>query len=307
LTTRDYGVGDKAELGPRDMLSRAIIREFQAGRAFEGTYGQYVHLDLRHLGEKKIDAKLPFVRELARNYIGVDPVHEPIPVRPVVHNMMGGIDTDGSAATEMPGLFAAGETAAVSINGANRLGSNSLTECLVFGRRAGESASAFANDSGEGNEAVLVEQANAERGRLEALRGKVGGEKIAQIRREMNASMEEGCGVFRDQASMDATVATLAELKGRYADIGLSDRSKIFNTEIVQAMELRNLLDVAEAVAIAASKRPESRGAHTRTDFTTRNDAEYLKHSIMTFTPQGPELGYKDVTITRWQPEERKY
>ena len=307
LVTRDYGVGDKAELGPRDMLSRAIIREMQAGRAFEGSYGQYVHLDLRHLGEKMIDRKLPFVRELARNYVGVDPVHEPIPVRPVVHYMMGGIDTDVDAATVMPGLYAAGETAAVSINGANRLGSNSLTECLVFGRRAGESAARFAGEAGEGNESVLVEQAKAEAGRLDALRAKPGGEKISQIRREMNSAMEAGCGVFRDQASMDATVQTMAELKGRYADIGLSDRSRVFNTEIVQAMELRNMLDVAEAVAFTASKRPESRGAHTRTDFTARDDQEYLKHSMLEFSPSGPRLSHKDVTLTRWKPEERKY
>jgi fumarate reductase flavoprotein subunit len=307
LTTRDYGVGDKAELGPRDMLSRAIIGEIQAGRAYEGAYGEYVHLDLRHLGQKKIDEKLPFVRELARNFVGVDPVHEPIPVRPVVHYMMGGVDTDVHGATVMPGLYAAGETAAVSINGANRLGSNSLTECLVFGKRAGESAVAFAAESSEGSEGELVEQAKAESARLDALRGKVGGEKISHIRREMTSAMESGCGVFREQASMDATVQTLAELKGRYADIGLSDRSRVFNTEVVQAMELRNMLDVAEAVAFAASKRPESRGAHTRTDFTTRNDQEYLKHSMLQFSAAGPELSHKDVTLTRWTPEERKY
>ncbi len=307
LVTRDYGVGDKAELGPRDMLSRAIIREMQAGRAFEGSYGQYVHLDLRHLGEKMIDRKLPFVRELARNYVGVDPVHEPIPVRPVVHYMMGGIDTDEDGATVLPGLYAAGETAAVSINGANRLGSNSLTECLVFGRRAGESAVRFVRESSEGNESVLVEQAKAEAGRLDALRAKPGGEKISQIRREMNSAMESGCGVFRDQASMEVAVQTLAELKGRYADIGLSDGSRVFNTEIIQAMELRNMLDVAEAVAFTALKRPESRGAHTRTDFTARNDQEYLKHSMLEFSPGGPRLSHKDVTLTRWKPEERKY
>jgi fumarate reductase flavoprotein subunit len=207
----------------------------------------------------------------------------------------------------MPGLYAAGETAAVSINGANRLGSNSLTECLVFGRRSGVAATRFANDSSEGNESVLIEQAKSEAGRMDALRNKTGGEKISQIRREMNQAMETGCGVFRDQASMDATIETIVQLKGRYADIGLSDRSKIFNTEITMAMELRNMLDVAEAVAFTAAKRTESRGAHTRTDFTTRNDADFLKHSMLSFTAQGPQLEYKDVTLTRWEPEERKY
>ena len=307
LATRDYGVGDKAELGPRDMLSRAIMKEFEAGRGFKGPYGEYMHLDLRHLGEAVIDKKLPFVRELARNYVGIDPVHEPIPIRPVVHYMMGGIDTDVNAATEIPGLFAAGETACVSINGANRLGSNSLTECLVFGARAGRSAVEFARGSSEGSEAALLEEARAEAGRIESLRGKPGSEHMAQIRRELNTTMERGCGVFRDESSMHDSVRTVADLKGRYPDLGLGDTSRVFNTELVMALELGNMLDVAEAVCSSALARRESRGSHTRTDFETRNDAEFLKHSMIRFSPAGPSLDYKPVTITRWQPEERKY
>jgi fumarate reductase flavoprotein subunit len=307
LATRDYGVGDKAELGPRDMLSRAIMREFEAGRGFKGPYGEYMHLDLRHLGEAVIDKKLPFVRELARNYVGIDPVHEPIPIRPVVHYMMGGIDTDVNAATEIPGLFAAGETACVSINGANRLGSNSLTECLVFGARAGRSAVEFARGSSEGSEAALLEEARAEAGRIESLRGKPGSEHMAQIRRELNTTMERGCGVFRDESSMHDSVRTVADLKGRYPDLGLGDTSRVFNTELVMALELGNMLDVAEAVCSSALARRESRGSHTRTDFETRNDAEFLKHTMIRFSPAGPALDYKPVTITRWQPEERKY
>jgi len=307
LVTRDYGVGDKAELGPRDMLSRAIIKEIQAGRAHKGPYGEFVHLDLRHLGEKKIDSRLPFVRELARNYVGVDPVHEPIPVRPVVHYMMGGIDTDVDGATELPGLYAAGETACATINGANRLGSNSLTECLVFGRRCGVAALDFVGNAGEGDERQLVEQAKAEEGRMESLRGKHGGEKMSQIRRELNLAMERGCGVFRDGAEMQATLDTVVQLKGRISDLQLSDSSKMFNTELTQALELRNMLDIAETVALGALKREESRGAHTRTDFTSRDDGTWLKHSVVRFAPEGPKLDYKPVTITRWQPEERKY
>ncbi len=307
LATRDYGVGDKAELGPRDMLSRAIMREFEAGRGFKGPYGEYMHLDLRHLGEAVIDKKLPFVRELARNYVGIDPVHEPIPIRPVVHYMMGGIDTDVNAATEIPGLFAAGETACVSINGANRLGSNSLTECLVFGARAGRSAVDFARGSSEGSESALLEEARAEAGRIESLRGKPGSEHMAQIRRELNTTMERGCGVFRDESSMHDSVRTVADLKGRYPDLGLGDTSRVFNTELVMALELGNMLDVAEAVCSSALARRESRGSHTRTDFETRNDAEFLKHTMIRFSPAGPALDYKPVTITRWQPEERKY
>ena len=307
LATRDYGVGDKAELGPRDMLSRAIMKEFEAGRGFKGPYGEYMHLDLRHLGEAVIDKKLPFVRELARNYVGIDPVHEPIPIRPVVHYMMGGIDTDVNAATEIPGLFAAGETACVSINGANRLGSNSLTECLVFGARAGRAAVEFARGSSEGSEPALLEAARAEAGRIESLRGKPGSERMAQIRRELNTTMERGCGVFRDESSMHDSVRTVADLKGRYPDLGLGDTSRVFNTELVMALELGNMLDVAEAVCSSALARRESRGSHTRTDFETRNDAEFLKHTMIRFSPAGPGLDYKPVTITRWQPEERKY
>jgi fumarate reductase flavoprotein subunit len=307
LVNYDYGVGDKAELGPRDMLSRAIIREIQAGRAFKGPYGEYVHLDLRHLGRKKIDERIPFVRELATNYVGVDPVEQPIPVRPVVHYMMGGIDTDAVGATSLPGLYAAGETACVSINGANRLGSNSLTECLVFGRRAGEAAAAHAMSTGEGNAGPLVDQAKGEDGRLERLRGKAGGERISQIRREMNQAMERGCGVFREAGEMRATVETMAQLKGRFADLGLSDASKVFNTELIQALELGNMLDVAEAVSAAALAREESRGAHTRTDFTRRDDKSWLKHTRVRFDAAGPRLEYGLVKLTRWQPEERKY
>jgi fumarate reductase flavoprotein subunit len=308
LVTRDYGVGQKAELGPRDMISRAEILEIEAGRGLKGPYGEYVLLDLRHLGEAKIMAKLPFVRELAKTYIGVDPVHEPIPIRPVVHYMMGGVDTDIRGATPIPGLYAAGETACVSMNGANRLGSNSLTECLVFGARAGVESVAYAKGSSDGNEARLRAEAETEGARLDALRGrKKGGEKMSQIRREMQLSMERGCGVYRNQQAMAQTVAELAPLKGRYADLVLEDSSKVFNTEILQALELGNMLDVAEAIAIAAHARRESRGAHACRDFPTRNDGEFLHHSMMFFTPAGPRLEKKAVTITRFQPEERKY
>jgi fumarate reductase flavoprotein subunit len=300
-------VPNKMELGPRDMLSRAIIQEFQEGRGFKGTYGDYVHLDLTHLGEQKINKRLPFVRELSINYVGIDPVKEPIPIRPVVHYMMGGIDTDAEGATECPGLYAAGECAAVSINGANRLGSNSLTELLVFGSRAGRAAASFVREVDDGNEAALLEQARQEVARIESLRGKPGGEKIADLRREMKTAMERGCGVYRDDTETRNTLQAITQLKGRFADLGLQDRSKIFNTEVVAALELGHMLDVAEAVAFTAVDRRESRGAHTRKDFPARDDQNFLKHSIVRFAPDGPKLESKPVTITRWQPEERKY
>jgi len=308
LVTRDYGVGQKAELGPRDMISRAEILEIEAGRGVKGPYGEHVLLDLRHLGEAKIMAKLPFVRELARTYVGVDPVHQPIPIRPVVHYMMGGVDTDVRGATPLLGLYAAGETACVSMNGANRLGSNSLTECLVFGARAGVEALRYAAGSSDGSEVQLRAQAEGEAARIDQLRGrKKGGEKLAQIRREMQLAMERGCGVYRNQSSMQQTVAELAPLKGRFADLALEDGSKVFNTELLQALELGNMLDVAEAVAVAAAARRESRGAHACRDFPKRNDAEFLHHSMVFFSPAGPRLDKKPVAITRFQPEERKY
>ena len=307
LIEYDYGVGGKAELGPRDMVSRAEMREFQAGRGFKGPYGDYVHLELMHLGEEKINERIPFVRELAKNYVGIDPVFEPIPVRPVAHYMMGGVDTDLNGATELPGLFAAGEAACVSINGANRLGSNSLTECLVFGARSGIAAAEYAAGSTSGDEKSALEQARSEESRLERLRGKHGGEKIAQIRRELNLATESGCGVFREEESMRAGLDTVVQLKGRYADIGLTDRSVIFNTEVVQALELGNMIDIAETVVLSALHRRESRGAHTRTDYPTRNDGEFWKHSLVKFAADGPRLSYKPVKKTRWELEERKY
>jgi fumarate reductase flavoprotein subunit len=308
LVTRDYGVGKKAELGPRDMISRAIVQEIEAGRGFEGSYGQYVHLDLRHLGAEVISKRLPMVRELTMTYVGVDPITTPIPVRPVVHYMMGGVDTDIDGATVLPGLYAAGETACVSLNGANRLGSNSLTECLVFGARAGVHAVRLAKGSSAGSEAVLRRQGEDEQGRIDALRGKRrGAEKLALIRNDLNATMEDGFGVYREAASMNASVAAITQLKARFADLALEDTSKVFNTELTAALELANMLDVAEAVAHAAQARDESRGAHTRKDFTKRDDQRFLHHSLCHFDPAGPRLGTKPVTLGHWTPEERKY
>jgi fumarate reductase flavoprotein subunit len=248
------------------------------------------------------------VRELAKIYAGVDPVYQPIPIRPVVHYMMGGVDTDIDGATQLPGLYAAGEVACVSLNGANRLGSNSLTECLVFGARSGEKAVEYAVGADDGNVDALRSMGEEEAARIDALRGrKRGGEKLSQIRRELAETMESGCGVYRDQSSMDATARAVAQLKGRYADLVLEDDSLVFNTELITALELANLLDVAEALAISAAHRKESRGAHTRVDFTARDDQNCLYHTLCSFGPTGPQLGRKAVTLGVWEPEERKY
>jgi len=307
LIEYDYGVGTKAELGPRDMISRAIVQEIQAGRGFKGPYGEYVHLDLTHLGEAKLTERLPFVLELARTYVGVDPVKEPIPIRPVLHYMMGGVDTDITAGTELPGLYAAGEVASASLNGANRLGSNSLTECLVFGARAGEEAIAFAKGASAGNEASLLGQADAAKGRVEALRGRRGSERISALRREMRSAMEIGCGVYREQESMQACVQQMGRIRQRAQDLQLEDESVVFNTELISGLELQNMVEVAEAIAASAAHRKESRGAHTCKDFPTRDDQNYLYHTLCYRTDTGTRLAKKDVTLGTWVPEERKY
>jgi len=314
---QDYGLGPptdtpthrKMELGPRDILSRCHMQEFAKGRTFDGPYGHYVHLDLRHLGEEVIDKKLPFVRELASKYVGIDPVYEPIPVRPVVHYMMGGVSTDINAKTNLEGLFAAGETACVSLNGANRLGSNSLTELLVFGNRAGRSAATYASTASAPASAKIEALAADEQRRLDRqfLKKDGGKEKIATIRQEMQKTMEEGAGIYRDEQSMQKTCNTLRALRERFKNIIIEDRNSTFNTEVMNALELDYMLDVAETVANSALKRKESRGSHTRTDFPKRDDATFLKHTLAYRTADGPRIEYLPVTITRWQPEERKY
>ena len=301
------------ELGPRDKLSQAFMQEQDGGRVFQGPYGTYVHLDVRHLGERLIDERIPFVRELAKNYAGIDPVHEPIPVRPVVHYMMGGIDTDIEGATSLPGLYAAGECACVSINGANRLGSNSLTELLVFGRRAGHAAAAFAREHANLATAALDAQGADEATRItdryrtaaDTSAGRT--ERMVAIRSELNATMEEGAGVYRDDALLRATTAKIKELKGRFANVALDDHSKSFNTELAAALELEFLLDIGEAVAHSALARTESRGSHQRIDHPDRDDERFLKHSLAYRTDGEPRVEYADVTITSWPPAERTY
>ena len=313
---QDYGLGPptdtpvhrKMELGPRDILSRCHMQEYEKGRTFEGPHGHYVHLDLRHLGEEMINAKIPFVRELASKYVGIDPVYEPIPVRPVVHYMMGGIHTDITGKTSVEGLYAAGETACVSINGANRLGSNSLTECLVFGARAGRASAEYAQSRVSPSSDPVAALASDEERRLDrVLRNDSGKEKIATIREGMQSAMEQGAGIYRDEAGMQKTCDALRELRERFKDVTVEDKGAIFNTEVTAALELDCMLDIAEAVAHSAVNRKESRGSHTRTDFPKRDDEKYLQHTLASRTPDGPKIEYSPVTITRWAPEERKY
>jgi fumarate reductase flavoprotein subunit len=297
------------ELGPRDRLSQAFVKEQEKGRTLEGPYGHYVHLDIRHLGEKVIDRKLPFVRELCLKYVGIDPVREMIPVRPVVHYMMGGISTDIHGATPLPGLYAAGEAACVSINGANRLGSNSLTEILVFGARAGQAAAAFASEQ-EPPSASIPVQAHDERRRLEEklLRKTGGRERIAALRAEMHEIMEESAGIYRTGAALEKAAERLQRLRERSDDVRLDDHSHTFNTELTAALELSYMLDVAGTIVQSALERRESRGSHQRTDFPKRDDEGFLRHSLAYRAEDGsPRIEYLPVTITRWPPGQRVY
>src|SRR5215207_2843609 len=313
---QDYNLGpadpwprNKAmELGPRDRLSQAFWHEQQKGRTIRTPHGDVVHLDIRHLGEKKIDERLPMVRELARAYVGVDPVHEPIPVRPVVHYAMGGIHTDIDTATPLAGLFAAGECACVSINGANRLGSNSLAEILVFGARAGRAAAAFAKANPIGSARTAGQGSEAAQARLRALFARDGGETVSGLRKAMNDTMEHGAGIYRSAASLQETCRTLAGLRVRYEKVQLQDRSNVFNTDLIQVLELGSMLQVAETVAHSALRRKESRGSHQRLDHPERDDDGYLRHSLASCRGEDlPAIDYCHVTITRSQPAQRVY
>jgi len=296
------------ELGPRDRLSQAFEHEVAKGRTIESPYGPIVNLDLRHLGEKLIEAKLPMVRELCIQYERIDPVKELIPVRPVVHYMMGGVHTDINGATPIEGLFAAGETACVTINGANRLGSNSLPECLVFGARAGKAAAEYAT-SAEQPPAVVMHQADDEVRRIDQLRSvDRGTERIADIREAMQATMEDSAGIFRSGDSLTKGVDQLADLQQRLNHVRLTDETRVFNTELVAALELANMLDIAETMLQSALQREESRGAHQRTDFTTRDDTRFLNHALAYREEDGSQrIERLPVTITRWPPGERVY
>jgi fumarate reductase flavoprotein subunit len=295
------------ELGPRDRLSQAFVKEVEKGQTIETPHGHVVHLDIRHLGARVIDTKLPFVRELCRKYEHLDPLTELIPVRPVVHYMMGGVDTDTLGATTLPGLYAAGETACVSINGANRLGSNSLTELLVFGARAGKAAAAYAASVRSSTPAARTLAFDEER-RLRGMLGRRGGERLSALRTEMQRAMEAGVGIYRDAGGLESAAASIRDLQDRARRASLDDQSLTFNTEIVALLELDNLLDVAETIIYSALARRESRGAHQRTDHPGRDDEHFLAHSLAYRAPDGPpRVQLRPVTITRWPPGERVY
>jgi len=303
-------VPNKMELGPRDIISRAMTTEFEAGRGFEGPHGKYMHLDVRHLGEDTIDKKLPFMRELGREFVGIDIVYDPIPVRPVQHYMMGGVEADISGVTPLAGLYAAGECANVGLNGGNRLGSNSLSECLVFGAAAGRAAAEYVGSAKAvgTNPVASMLQDETKRIEMDYLHKKSGEERIGVIREEMQLAMDEGAGVFRTRDSLEKLTKQLGALRDRFGRIKIEDSSRTFNTELMAALELDYMLEVADVIAYSALAREESRGAHARRDFPERDDERFLKHTIAHRTDElAPRLEYRDVRITNFKPQARAY
>lgn len=297
---------ERMELAPRDVVARAMYTEIREGRGFESPYGPYIALDLTHLGEDRINERLPLIRDAAMKFAGVDPVEEPIPVRPVAHYTMGGIHTNINCETTVKGLYAAGEVACVSIHGANRLGSNSTAECLVFGRIAGEKAAEYAL-SKEFRHAPQEAYKAEEKRVFDEFLGKSGDESAYQIKKELNETMDKNLWIFRRAEGIKEAIRKIKELKERYRNVEIVDRERKFNTDLLTAFEVGFMLDLAEVVAIGALNRTESRGAHFREDYPERDDVNWLKHTLAYYTPDGPKFDYIPVTITKWQPVERKY
>ena len=298
------------DLAPRDMVSRAIYFEIKEGRGIDGK--DYVHLDVRHLGREVIEKKLPDITEFVRTYMGLDPVKDLVPIQPTAHYAMGGIPTDVDAQVvvdeknrPMQGLYAAGECACVSVHGANRLGTNSLVDIVVFGRRGGKQMAGFVKKA---DFTPLPSQPDewAQRQAARFLSGK-GNESVAAIREELQREMMDTCSVFRVAADLQKMLKKMGELKERYNHAKIQDLGRQFNTDLLEALELGNLLDLAEATVAGALARQESRGAHYREDFPKRDDVNWLKHTLAYRTDKGVELKYKPVKITRFQPQERKY
>jgi succinate dehydrogenase / fumarate reductase, flavoprotein subunit len=291
------------ELASRDVVSRSEQTEIDAGRGINGS----VLLDMRHLGAERIIERLPGSRELAMTFAGVDPIYDPVPVRPGAHYHMGGVDTDNVGLTELPGLYAAGEVACVSVHGANRLGGNSLMETITFGRRAGRAAAEWAL----GQAAVELPgsaEADAER-ELKGMLGVTDGERPWQIRNDLGTSMLENFGVFRREEQMARQLEIIDDLRERYArGVVIEDKGEIFNNDLTQAIELGNMIDLAACMVQAGIARKESRGAHSRPyDYPTRDDENFMKHSVSRWVDGGPELSYKEVRVTKYEPMERKY
>jgi len=298
---------DKMELGPRDVISRAETTEILEGRGFKGPDGlDYLHLDLTHLGADRINTRLPLIREVCMKFVGLDPIDSPIPIRPVAHYSMGGIETDIDGATRCPAIWAAGEAACVSLHGANRLGSNSTAECLVWG---GITGGEIADRLGELPKpaALTSDQLAASAARITEMLDRKGDQNLYRLRQELRTTMDRYAGVYRTGEGLAKALEIIREIKDRSTRAPVADKSRVYNSNLFHALELENLLDLAEVTVAGALTREESRGAHSRRDFVDRDDEKWMRHTLAWRTESGPRLDYKPVTTTHWKPVERKY
>lgn len=296
------------ELAPRDIVARAEMTEIEEGRGFPARGGmEAIHVDLRHLGADKINERLPLIREVAIKFNFIDPILEPIPVHPAAHYTMGGIHTNIDGATPVPGIWAAGEVACESLHGANRLGSNSTAECLVWGRITGEKAAEYVKKQKEFPPMPSEARLKSEEASVFNRFSPTGKESSYAIRGELQKMMDIKVGVFRTGPELEEALKKIKEYKQRLSDVQVKDRGRIYNTDLINALEADTVLELSEVVVAGALARTESRGAHSRRDYKQRDDANWLKHTLAYYTPKGPRLEYSPVTITMWQPVERKY
>jgi succinate dehydrogenase / fumarate reductase flavoprotein subunit len=296
---------EKMELAPRDVVSRAEQTEILEGRGLQGPYGPYIALDLRHLGEAKINERLPLIKDVAIKLGGVDPTKEPIPIRPAAHYSMGGIKANIKTETPIAGLYAAGECSCISIHGANRLGTNSTADCLVFGAVAGEEATKHAASASLHE--IPNEKLVAEESRVAGVFRSEGSERIAVIRDELRKVMNEKAWIYRKGDDLQSALKEIRGLRKRFRNIKVKDGGKQFNTGFLNALQLDYMLELAEVTVASALPRTESRGAHSRIDFPKRDDQNWLKHTLAYCTADGPRLEYAPVTITKWSPVARTY
>ena len=298
------------DLAPRDIISRAILKEISEGKGVDGK--DYVYLDLRDIGKERLNQKLPEISSFIKTYLGIDPSEAPVPVAPTCHYIMGGIPTDvdghvlnDTIGTVLPGLYAVGECACVSVHGANRLGCNSLIDLVVFGRRTGLSV---LNDlKGRVFQPLPLQAESIVVDKINSLLESKGTERTPPLREAMQRLMTEQCSVFRNGETLTQTLEQIRQLKKRCSSIGLNNKSKIFNYELQETLELCNMLRIAEVIVYSALQRKESRGAHFRSDYPERNDEEWLKHTFINEAPSGLKESYKPIAITRFAPEKRRY
>ncbi len=292
------------DLAPRDIVARAIQTEINEGRGFDGGY---VNLELMHIDARKIKERLPGIRQIAMDFANIDPIEKPIPVQPGQHYSMGGIAANIKCETAIPGFYACGECSCISVHGANRLGGNSLLETIVFGKLAGENAVTYVNTA-EFEEPDILEKTVAEdANKISGLLNRKEGEASFIIRNELNTVMDEKVGIFRDEQNLSAALEKIKELKTRFGNVVVRNKGKVFNQELVNVIELEGMLDIAHAICIGALARKESRGSHYRLDYPGRDDTNWLKHTLVSFTPEGQLIDYKPVNITMYQPMPREY